>query len=250
MGMNYMYAYDYTNEVWRKVNVNAYGQMSIKAIVDELDDIGDVYVPTPADLYILYWDNDNSRWACRALSDWTLAELGTKVLNDLDNVNAPTPSDGEALIWDAVTSKWIPGVAGAPTKEFFIPATNGTEAHAPFYETGYRINTSTDAAFIMFFVPHDFTSITDAVVMLEAATTATHRLNFFSTYGANGEKRNTHSESDLNNDLALTLIEFYEFDISGILSNLAANDYVGIRVLGDAVNVPDVTIIGVRFKYS
>lgn len=33
----------------------------------KLNDIDDVYVPTPTDEYLIYWDDPNSRWACRAL---------------------------------------------------------------------------------------------------------------------------------------------------------------------------------------
>ncbi|KKK53469.1 hypothetical protein LCGC14_3094460, partial [marine sediment metagenome] len=43
---------------------------------------------------------------------------------------------------------------------------------------------------------------------------------------------------------------FYEKDISGMLSSIVAGDIVRIQIFGDAVNVPNDQILGVRFKYS
>lgn len=66
----YLWAWDTINEVWVKVKTDDQGRLYTVAVIDELDDIGDVYVPTPTDLYILYWNNTNSRWECRAFTDW------------------------------------------------------------------------------------------------------------------------------------------------------------------------------------
>lgn len=65
-------AWDDVNKEWVKVKTDDQGRLYTVAVIDELDDIGDVYVPSPTDLYILYWDNGNSRWACRAISDWSV----------------------------------------------------------------------------------------------------------------------------------------------------------------------------------
>jgi len=53
----------------------------------KLNDIDDVYVPTPTDEYLLYWDDPNSRWACRAL-----------VAADIPNISAAKLTSGELLI--------------------------------------------------------------------------------------------------------------------------------------------------------
>ncbi|GAI53172.1 unnamed protein product, partial [marine sediment metagenome] len=39
-------------------------------------------------------------------------------------------------------------------------------------------------------------------------------------------------------------------DITGILTALVAGDYASIKVLGDAVNTPNLGVIGVRVKYA
>lgn len=62
--------WDTTNEKWVKLAGTAAGAMSIHAIVDELNDITDVDVAAPTDLYIVYWNNTNSKWECRAFTAW------------------------------------------------------------------------------------------------------------------------------------------------------------------------------------
>jgi len=61
-----------TDKKWLPLKVDEHGSIVIACTVDELNDIGDVDVAAPTDLYILYWNNSNSKWECRALSDWTV----------------------------------------------------------------------------------------------------------------------------------------------------------------------------------
>ena len=79
-----IWAWDDTNKVYRKVAADDQGRLQIVSSVDELNDIGDVYVPTPTDEYFLYWDDPNSRWACRAL-----------VAGDIPNISAAKLTSGE-----------------------------------------------------------------------------------------------------------------------------------------------------------
>jgi len=62
-----LWAWDDDNDTFVKVKTDSQGRLYTVAVIDELDDIGDVYVPSPTDEYFLYWDAPNSRWACRAL---------------------------------------------------------------------------------------------------------------------------------------------------------------------------------------
>jgi len=61
-----LWAWDTDNNEWVKVKTDDQGRLYTVATIDELDDIGDVYVPTPTDGYILYWNDGNSRWECKA----------------------------------------------------------------------------------------------------------------------------------------------------------------------------------------
>ena len=137
-------------------------------------------------------------------------------------------------------------------KEFFVPVSFGTEM---IIESGQRapgakINASTDEAGISFFVPSDFSSIIETVVVRASQGVQTSRFNYFSSYFAISESQTNHSGSLLDQDQAEINGRTYEQDISEILSALAAGDHVGIRVSGDATNTPNDIIHGVRFKYS
>ena len=148
---------------------------------------------------------------------------------------------------------YINGVAqvgAAPTKEFFAHAGNGDELYTFHSFPGYRIDAQDENAEIGFYVPQDFTSITEAVVVIYAVATATHRFHFYSSYGAEGEALNTHGAGVDDQDVVMTASFVHEVDISGILADLAAGDYVGIVVWGADVNVPNVMVMGVRLKYS
>lgn len=57
---------------WVKLRLDSDGSIHVVGYVDKLDDIGDVSVPTPTDLYILYWNDTNKRWECRAITAWSL----------------------------------------------------------------------------------------------------------------------------------------------------------------------------------
>jgi len=157
-------------------------------------------------------------------------------------------TEGQVLRQGATIPEWASAVA---TQEIFIPCNPGGAEVSPAGDhVGYLINAAADAAAVEFYIPHDFSSITSAVAVRIAMATATHRLNYTSDYGALGEAYNTHSESLDDQDTAETDTLIYEQDISGILSAIAAGDYVGVVILGDATNIPNDLILGIRFRYT
>ena len=191
--------------------------------------------------------------------------------NDINNVAAPGAAGDPLIKGTRVTTAELPAVtdefylvgtganmeeravpsAGAATMEFFVPSTYGTEQWAHYEHPGYRINATNDSALIGFYVPHDYSSIVEAVVVrVNGASSATYRLNYNSSYGSTGEGARTHQESLADQDTAETPLYIYEQDISGILSAIIAGDHVGIVVMGDSTNTPNDVITGVRFKYS
>ena len=81
---------------------------------------------------------------------------------------------------------------------------------------------------------------------------ATANYDIASDYGTNGQAYNAHSEADTAATYNVTTDQLFEVDISGILSALAADDYVGIEIKsaqGDGYG-DGFLAIGVRFKYS
>jgi len=175
----------------------------------------------------------------------------------------PEPTDAQEAMRNTLTNGKIwqgnaankpaqvdPPVPEAPTKEFFAPITYATHLIYHNYHPCAWVYGSTNEAAIELYIPHDFTSITAAVVVRAPRATATHRLNYFTFYGAQGEVTITHQGTLLDQDTAETEDIIYEQDISAMLTNLAAGDYAGIRVLGDTTNTPNDSIFGLRFKYS
>lgn len=84
----YLWIWDTTNEKWVKAAGTATGALSIHAIVDELNDIGDVNVPTPADDDLLYWDETAGKWQ-------DIAHLGVADAHHTKTVNASELTAGE-----------------------------------------------------------------------------------------------------------------------------------------------------------
>ncbi len=148
---------------------------------------------------------------------------------------------------------WVAGGGGGATKEFFVPVTiagNGGSMTGLFNRSVAILNGADERAYIDFFAPADFSSITSAVVVVyPTATQGAADWDTYSDYAAIGEAHNIHSESNTASTYNVTDDQFFEVDISGILSSLAAGDYVGIRLRQGTVG-HDVNIIGIRFKYS
>ena len=133
-----------------------------------------------------------------------------------------------------------------PTKEFW-EAVMGRNANLGDF--GVKQNLSGSSAFIEFKCPHDFTSITSAeVIIIPAANDATADIDVTSDYGADGEAYNTHSGSDTASTYNLTANQIFGVDVSGILSSLSANDFVGIKFINNEINVANV--IGFRLRYT
>jgi len=156
--------------------------------------------------------------------------------------------------WD-----WTTSAGFVATREFFVPVTYGTQGAVWKLEAlGDFPGTSTDAindvAHVAFKVPHDFTAITNAeFIVIPLFTQGTANWDIDSDYGAVGQAYNTHSESDVATTYNVTANQLFAVDLddatNGILDDLAADDYVGIKItLKDAGH--DFHALGVRFKYS
>lgn len=235
---------------WRRLEVTDTGLLRIDMSEISLDDIGDVNIAGGAEGDMIYFDAVSSTWMRGARAN--LAELfaNLTILHDLLDVNAPAPADGDALVWDDATSLWIPAAAGAPTKEFFVPVTYGTEM-GKYGEWAVAICDAADEVACMSFrVPHDFSSITTAeIVVISRVTEAAANWDIYSDYGALTEVWNAHAESDVASTYNVTSGKLTSVDISGILSALAADDYVGVKI-SQGEDGHNFNAIGVHFKYS
>jgi len=87
-----LYAWDDTNKEWVKVKTDDEGRLYTVAVIDELDDIGDVNVPAPADGEGLVWDD--------ATNKWIAAEVGVTAHKDTHD-----PQDGSDPLDTAIAVK-------------------------------------------------------------------------------------------------------------------------------------------------
>lgn len=138
----------------------------------------------------------------------------------------------------------------APTMEFFVPVTYGTEMVASDFRPVAKCDAVDEVAYVSFKVPHDFTSIINAELIVQpAATQAAADWGIYARYAAIGEMSDTHNESDNTTTYNVTVNKLFAIDISGILSNLAADDNVGVMFRQGSAD-HNVFVLGVRFKYN
>lgn len=125
-----------------------------------------------------------------------------------------------------------------PTKEFF------------FWDLTGNVGSGT-ITYLTLKVPHDYTSITSAQVIVyhQDINKSTVDIDITADYGAVGEAFNNHSESDTASTYNFTANELTAIDISSELTGIAVDDYVKIAV---TVNTADLElwIYGIRFRYT
>jgi len=66
MSASTLWAWDDTNKVWVKVKTDDQGRLYIVAVIDKLNDIGDVEVAAPGDGEALVWDAGAGDWIAAA----------------------------------------------------------------------------------------------------------------------------------------------------------------------------------------
>jgi hypothetical protein len=141
--------------------------------------------------------------------------------------------------------------AGTATQDFFFPMGNLITNYSE-----YAVATvgASGTGYCSFKVPADFTTLTslELVGIIDpAAAGGGKNIDFFSSYGAIGEDRNNHAESDTSGATNLTGTdnELYSFDISSVFTLLAAGDYAGLRVLHNSIG-GNIYYLGIRLKYT
>jgi len=149
----------------------------------------------------------------------------------------------------------LPNVHHTPpvlTKEFFVTLWSGymtATASATGDFNTWRFDGG-KYAHLDFKVPHDFTALTHCKIIGIKTTNGTIDWTVNTDFAAIGEASTTHSDSDTGIGLAMTDTEIEEIDISAAFANLAADDYVGVKFLCDAISAGFYEVIGLVFKYS
>lgn len=159
-------------------------------------------------------------------------------------------TSGRVLQMGANEPAWS-GTGVAATLEFFVPVTSTTggtmtakgDFPACSLDNGHK-------AHIAFKVPHDFSSITSAeIIVIPGSTKADANWDIYSDYGAVGQVYTTHSETRDDATYNITANQIIAIDIEPILQSLAADDYVGINLTVSEV-AATAYVLGIRFKYA
>ena len=170
------------------------------------------------------------------------------------------PDDAEYYFiarWGNRTLRWTRDFT-LPTKQFFQGVTafyNGAASADMTMTAGAHAMAAMRAqwakAGTTFKMPHDFNSLTAAYYVIVAQDTdAAAELTIASSYGAVGEAYNAHTESDTTSTYSITDTEIEEIDISGILTGVAADDYVGISITTRDANSVNYDVLGVMIYYQ
>ncbi len=157
---------------------------------------------------------------------------------------------GEFLKQGANDPEWAQGVA---TREVFFPITGINNAGTLGAVGDFIINTLTagNYCYFNFKAPHDFVSLTECKILGISDGTGTIDWTATTDFAAIGEAYNTNSDSDTANGLAMNDTEIEEVDISAAFTGLAADDYVGVKFLVDAVDtLASYRVTGLVFKYT
>ena len=110
--------------------------------------------------------------------------------------------------------------------------------------------TDGDDAYMHLWIPSDFTAVSSAVILVRPlATQASANWDISSWFAAVGEAYNTHSLSNTASTYNVTDDQIFEVDVSGILTGLAAGDWLVARLLVSTAG-HDVAVYGLRISYT
>lgn len=150
-----------------------------------------------------------------------------------------------------VEERNVPTPGEAPTKQIYSPVTYaGNVMGAKSWYPVAVLAASPQRANISLHIPHDFNSLTSAVIrVIPGATDGAAEWNISAVYAAVGEGYTTHFASDASITFNVTNNEIFDIDISGLLTNLAALDIIGVQIQMRSAD-PDVNVLGVIIRYS
>lgn len=177
-------------------------------------------------------------------------------LNWVANVTplSETNMDHLETQYDSAVAEIVPA-----TREFFVSFQFGANCVLGLgigYYATWTMGDAADSVALNFIVPHDFTAITEAVIVYiedDAANPAQHfDWTINTTFAAKDEAYDTHTDSDTADSLAVTEENYVrELDASTALTGLVAGDYVGLQFKIDALEAnTTVYAMGLRFKYT
>ena len=105
-------------------------------------------------------------------------------------------------------------------------------------------------------IPSDFVTLSKAVaVTFNGANGNVVRYTISTSFGANGQGIATHTDTGATVDLDTTQDTLHELNFTDALDGIAANDYVGVKVLREGSHANDTAtgdffICGIKIEYT
>lgn len=168
-----------------------------------------------------------------------------------DNADAILIYDATA---NAVRKMTRSNLIGALGKHFVVPVSQRNTTDVPY---NAQVNSvwpvsnigAASSCSFFFWVPSapEFNSLTEAVIVMIPDTTEVIQYDVSVEIAAAGEAANTHTASITNGTISATAGEILEIDISSVLANMAADDYVGFKFESDT---SDLRVTGLRIKHT
>ena len=213
--------------------------------VDELTFTHDAKFRSPTDYEVNLESKSGAYWAGLRMGHlkrvYNINTYGTLDMNGHPAINFPTPTSGS----HAANKSYVDAA-----KHFWVPVTAGQNMTNYGNYPVCHLSAANHSAYMSFYTPDDFHSITEAkVVVIPRNSHAAANWDIWSHYGAAGESYFAHFDNDTTTTYNVTNNQIFEVDISGILTSLAAGDYVGIK-LQTMVDFNDVDVLGIQFKYT
>lgn len=130
-------------------------------------------------------------------------------------------------------------------ESFFMP--NHDSTYGNFSTKSIEANSE---GYISFPVPSGFGELISAdLICISTDTISDVDIDIDSAFGAVGEDKGTHTESDTASVYSFTADEISKIDISGILSGITAGDFGGIHIDHNAIGAT-MHYIAIRLKYK
>jgi len=171
----------------------------------------------------------------RGASTWERLPKGTTLQHLRMNVGA---TDVEWAATDA-------------TKQFHVPCFTGNGGALSAGYGAYYLNSAVDYASMTFRIPNDFVSLTTIKIIIMPITTGTFDWTASTTFGANGEAYNVHTDSATADGQVSTDYQFLELDISAAFTGITANDIINLIFTCDVLTTTTyLYVMGLDVKYT
>lgn len=146
-----------------------------------------------------------------------------------------------------------------PTKQFFVNLPSNPHTMTQTNQLGHEgmrfADGNTDAFTINFYVPDDFVTLQEVVLILQSLAAGDAWMDFLGSWGPGGASADETTDTVAAAAITLSANVITELDVSAALTGIAAGDYVGLFCQRTGGNVNDtinnhVECFGLMVRYS